>query len=578
MFVVKNAWKSVTRNKGRNILVIIIVAIIAIAATIGLSIRQAATTARNTGLENTTVTAQISLDREKLISESRNQSNSSESSDSQSSNGKPNFDSMRSALSDKQLSLTDYQKYANASSAVKSTYYMETTGLSATDDFQPVSDSTSSTNTSDSTSSNDMSSSNGSGESDTSDQSGEGRPNVGGMGGGKDFGGTSMVSGDFSLVGFSSDEAVSNTSNGSFTMVDGKVFGYDKSSDGDAIISKSLADFNALSVGDTISVADPNDTDTTYQLTIVGIYKNSTDSTQQMGGPMASNASDPANAIYTSVSTLRSLGLDADADTDSAARLNYTYVFSSKSDYEAFCEDAINAGLNDDYAVSSADVENYESSLVPLNNLSKFALTLLIVVLAVGGVVLVVITLLNVRERKYEIGVLAAIGVNKVKVAAQFTLELLIVTMIGLALGACAGAVASVPVSNQLLASQIEQQQSQQTNQREQFGRDMQGSADGSGTGAQDSGNANDSSNSTDSQNSDSASNQNSAMPGKGGNGPEGMMGRAVNYASSVNATVNLTVVGQLLLVGLGLTLIAALVAVVFVLRYEPLQILADRS
>lgn len=578
MFVVKNAWKSVMRNKGRNILVIIIVTIIATAATIGLSIRQAATTARNTGLENTTVTAQISLDREKLISESRNQSDSSESSDSQSSNGKPDFDSMRSALSDKQLSLTDYQKYANASSAVKSTYYMETTGLSATDDFQPVSDSTSSTNTSDSTSSNDMSSSNGSGESDASDQSGEGRPNVGGMDGGKDFGGTSMVSGDFSLVGFSSDEAVSNTSNGSFTMVDGKVFGYDKSSDGDAIISKSLADFNALSVGDTISVADPNDTDTTYQLTIVGIYKNSTDSTQQMGGPMASNASDPANAIYTSVSTLRSLGLDADADTDSAARLNYTYVFSSKSDYEAFCEDAINAGLNDDYAVSSADVENYESSLVPLNNLSKFALTLLIVVLAVGGVVLVVITLLNVRERKYEIGVLAAIGVNKVKVAAQFTLELLIVTMIGLALGACAGAVASVPVSNQLLASQIEQQQLQQTNQREQFGRDMQGSADGSGTGAQDSGNANDSSNSTDSQNSDSASNQNSAMPGKGGNGPEGMMDRAVNYASSVNATVNLTVVGQLLLVGLGLTLIAALVAVVFVLRYEPLQILADRS
>ena len=67
-------------------------------------------------------------------------------------------------------------------------------------------------------------------------------------------------------------------------------------------------------------------------------------------------------------------------------------------------------------------------------------------------------------------------------------------------------------------------------------------------------------------------------MPGKGGNGPEGMMDRAVNYDSSVNATVNLTVVGQLLLVGLGLTLIAALVAVVFVLRYEPLQILADRS
>lgn len=56
-----------------------------------------------------------------------------------------------------------------------------------------------------------------------------------------------------------------------------------------------------------------------------------------------------------------------------------------------------------------------ESRIQPgtLNNLSKFALTLLIVVL-------VVITLLNVRERKYEIGVLTEIGADKVKVAAQF--------------------------------------------------------------------------------------------------------------------------------------------------------------
>lgn len=36
---------------------------------------------------------------------------------------------MRSALADKQFSLADYQKYAKASSAVKSTYYMETTGV-----------------------------------------------------------------------------------------------------------------------------------------------------------------------------------------------------------------------------------------------------------------------------------------------------------------------------------------------------------------------------------------------------------------------------------------------------------------
>ncbi len=573
MFVLRNAVKSVTRNKGRNILVIVIVTIIAAAATIGLSIRQAAATARTSGLENTTITAQISLDREKLISESRQNSDSGSSdtsgSDDSSNGGQPDFDSMRSALADKQLSLSDYQKYAKASSSVKSTYYTETTGLAATDNFQPVSDSTSSTDSSSTSSSTDS--------SDSSQQNGGGSPMGGEPGGGGDMGGgqdTTMVSGDFSLVGFSSDEAVSNASNGTFTMSDGQVFGYDESSDGDVIISKSLADFNNLSVGDTISVADTNDSSTTYTLTIVGIYQNSTDSNQQMGGPMASTSSDPANAIYTSVSTLKSLGLDADSDSDSAAQLSFTYVFSSKTDYETFSEDASNAGLSDDYTVSSADVENYESSLVPLNNLSQFAMTLLIVVLAVGAVVLIVITLLNVRERKYEIGVLTAIGVNKVKVAAQFTLELLIVTMIGLALGAGVGAAASVPVSNQLLSSQIEQQQSQQTSQREQFGRDMQDP--GGSSDSNDSNNTGDSTNSTDSNDTSSNKDAGSNEPQQGG--PGGMMDRAANYVSNINATVNLKVVAQLLLVGLGLTLVAALVAVIFVLRYEPLQILADRS
>lgn len=560
MFVIKNAWKGVTRNKGRNILIIVIVAIIAAAATISLSIRQAAATARASELENTTVTAQISLDRGKLISDSREQSKSDSDSSDSASSSKPDFDAVRNVLADKQLLLADYQKYAEASSAVKSTYYTETTGLAATDDFQPVTDSTDS----------DSSGSSEANGAERQDEQSDGDPG-GQMAGGMDGkGGANMVSGDFSLVGFSSDEAVANASNGSFTMTDGKVFGYGANADGDVIISKSLADFNDLEVGDTITVADTNDSDTTYQLTIVGIYKNATDSSQQMGGPMRSTGPDPANAIYTSVSTLKSLGLDANSDSDSAAQLSYTYVCSSESDYETFVKDATKAGLSSDYTVSSADVENYESSLVPLDNLAKFALTLLIIVFAVGAVVLVVITLLNVRERKYEIGVLTAIGVNKVKVAAQFTLELLIVTMIGLAIGAGAGAAASVPVSNQLLASQIEQQQSQQNDQREQFGRDMDKPGN---AGSTSDGNGNDAANSA-----DEAQHSSAAEPQHDGNGPNSMMGRAVNYVSSVNATVNLKVVGQLLLVGLGLTLIAALVAVVFVLRYEPLQILADRS
>ncbi|WP_270548478.1 ABC transporter permease [Bifidobacterium bifidum] len=282
-----------------------------------------------------------------------------------------------------------------------------------------------------------------------------------------------MTSGDFTLTGFSSDTAIANAANGTFTMSSGEVFGYGDSDNGKVIISKALADFNDLKVGDEITVTNPSDTSTTYTFTIGGIYKNSTSSNTSAMGPMGGTSQDADNAICTSVSTLKSLGLDADTtanddDNNTTTQLGYTYVLGSADDYETFASDVRKAGLDDTYTVQSADVENYESSLVPLDSLAKFALTLLIVVLAVGAVVL---NLFNIRERKYEVGVLTAIGVKKVKVAAQFAIELLIVTMCGIALGVAGGAVASVPVSNQLRLGDPDRQPGGAVRSRRRHGR-----------------------------------------------------------------------------------------------------------
>ena len=116
MFVLNNAWKTVIRNKGRNILIVLIVAIIAAAATIGLAIRNAAENARETGLANTSVTATISVDRSKLMEQAResqssdSSSGSSDSSDSSDSDSAPDFDAMHGALDSSNLTLADYQK------------------------------------------------------------------------------------------------------------------------------------------------------------------------------------------------------------------------------------------------------------------------------------------------------------------------------------------------------------------------------------------------------------------------------------------------------------------------------------
>ena len=601
MFVLKNAWRSVVRNAGRNILIVIIVAVIAAAATIGLAIRNAAQVARDTGLSSTTVTATIAVDRDQMMSGAMQSSTS---------DGKPDKNAMREALDQNSLSLSDYKKYAKASRVPVTTYYTETTSVNGTDDFQPVETTTSNSERSDSSDSSlsDSVDSRNGGDvpSDQNGQNGQnGQSAQGGHGG---FGG--MASGDFSLVGFSSDTAVSNASNGSFTMVKGKVFGYGTDSDGQVIIPQALATFNGLKVGSAITVEDLSGSDTTYTLTVAGIYKNDSSTDTGSHGPMGGTSSDPDNTIYTSVSTLKKLGLSTESaaassdsadssDSDSATQtsasrtqLSFSYVLGSKDDYETFASDVKKAGLDSTHKVSSADVENYESSLVPLDNLAKFALTLLIIVLVVGAAVLIVINLFNIRERKYEIGVLTAIGITKAKVVAQFVIELLIVTMAGIAIGVAGGAAASVPVSNQLLAQQVSNQESQASSRQAQFGRnaDMPGAPGQSSQGGQSgqsadsglsgqsgtSGQSGQSGQSTDSQsNQPDQSNQPSAPFGKG---DARGFGKAVEYVSTINATVNFKIIGELVLIGIALTLISALVGVVAIIRYEPLQILADRS
>ena len=63
MYIIKNALLGIGRSKGRNILIGIIALVIAVSACIGLSIRQAAESAKASALEGMSVTATISYDR-----------------------------------------------------------------------------------------------------------------------------------------------------------------------------------------------------------------------------------------------------------------------------------------------------------------------------------------------------------------------------------------------------------------------------------------------------------------------------------------------------------------------------------
>ena len=69
MYIVKNALRCIGRAKGRNVLISIIALVIAVATCIGLSIRQAAESAKESTLEELSVTANISYDRSSMMND-----------------------------------------------------------------------------------------------------------------------------------------------------------------------------------------------------------------------------------------------------------------------------------------------------------------------------------------------------------------------------------------------------------------------------------------------------------------------------------------------------------------------------
>lgn len=539
VYILKNALRCIGRQKGRNILIGVIVFVIALSCCIGLSIRQAAESAKQETLASMQVTATISFDRAAMMAQM-----GAEGAQDGGGFDRGGFaDKMGSSSS---LTLDEYQTYAAADS-VADFYYSLTSYVNGSDGFEPVSTETEE-------------------DTDAAEDSSSGTAQQGfdagfqGQGGAEAGGKAARIMGsssDFTLVGYSGENAMTAFLDGTAQVTQGAVFTAGTAAN-ECIVSEELATFNGLAVGDTVAIANPNNEDETYTLTVTGFYTDSSANGESFSR-FGSTSTDPANRIYVSAATLQEL-ISASEDTTAAlleddaastasalsGTLAGTYVFASVEDYEAFEPQARELGLDETYTVTSADVSAYENSLVPLNTLSTMAGYFLIVVLVIGAIILVVLNIFNIRERKYEIGVLTAIGMKKGKVALQFLAEIFVVTLLAVAIGAGVGALSSVPVTNQLLEGQVASQVEQSEQVEQNFGR---GGMDAGGKG----------------------------MAGGGLDAGAGADAQA-SYVSEVSSAMNLTVVAQMLGIALLLTLVAGAVSMLFVMRYEPLKILANRD
>lgn len=530
MYIVKNAVRSITRSIGRWILIAVIIVVIAVSTCVSLSIRQAANTSKSELLKNLSVTATIGFDRSNFMKEMGGGSQ-------EGSFDKDSFKEKMSAVSS--LELEELQKYAGNEN-VKSFYYSLSTSVNGSDDFTAVdmtgTDSSSSENTA---------------NANESIEKSEANADMFANGGKQ--GGRFGMQGDFNVIGYSSDEAMTDFVSGNSKIVDGAVFD-EGSTDSVCIIPEELAQYNSLSVGDSITITNPNNEEETVSLKICGIYSSDNTGSEEVSGFTMSQ--DSANRILMSYDALKAI-IDSsiknagdDSSTALTSQLNGTYTFADVDAYTAFSEEVYDMGLSEEYTVTSADYNNYQQQITPIENLQKFALYFLIVVLIIGAIILCVLNIFSVRERKYEIGVMAAIGMKKSKIALQFISEMLIVTLIAVIVGTGVGAAVSMPVGDALLTAQNESASANQAQMKNNFGREMMPGSNNA-SAPDDSGQP---------QNNDENT---------------GTIGR---YVSEINASVNLTVFLQLMGIAILLSLFASGAAVISVLHYDPLKILSNRD
>ena len=566
MYIIKNAVRDIVRSPGRTIIICLIVIAISAASCIALSIQQSAQTARQTSSAALRIRGKIRADRQYVMEALQEANENAESEEDASSME----ETLRSISG---LSLEEMQTYA-AADAVQGFYYYATLSLSGDNGLTPLNQDDHS-NVENAIS--EAIPTGGSGQGP-----GPGRQRPGGPGGGgssmsiQDIMASINFGGDFVLYGYSSDEAMEDFTDGTCYVTAGSMFA-ENTSDPVCLINEDLATYNGLSVGDQISLANPGAKSERFPLTIVGLYK----STAEVSEASGRSADDPANHILTSYAVVHEIAEKSKTYRDPASveslvtledgttaerlltddgelvirgnlteeayeseqalteSVTGTYLFSTIGDFDAFEAQAKAMGLSDHYTVTSYDVAAYEASLVPLDNLSTYANSFLYIVLGIGAVILIGVNVFNIRERKYEIGALTAMGMRKGKVARQFILELTIVTFLGILIGSALGTVASAPVANRLLASQIEYEENNAEQVNANFGREVS---------------------------------ESDAKP-HGGD-----VKGDVEYVSAVTFTFDYEILYKMVIIGALLALVSSAAAIGFVLRYNPLEILAERD
>ncbi|EOA5908920.1 ABC transporter permease [Listeria monocytogenes] len=408
----KRAWLSMKARKGRSVLQLIIFTVVCVLILSGFTIQSAADKASELAREQLGGTVTLTVDREKQMQTMREEASSSDSSSTES---KPQFQSSP-------IDVSDANDLAKLNHVASYNYYSSTQALAS--GFDPIE------------SSGDTSSSND--ESSTTAE-------TQGPGGGQ--GGPQMVDADLSISGLLDSATSTDFEAGTSELTSGVAITSADKDKNVAMVEENLAEENDWKVGDSFTVTS-SDGNTKVTLKIVGIYK-----TTDSGSDMAQNFSflNPYNKVYVPYTVANTIkGSNYKNTVDSAV-----YTMDDAANISAFEKEAKKDDSIDwDTFKLDANDTLYQQMIGPINSVASFSKNVVYIVSIAGALILGLLVMMQVRDRKYEMGVLLAIGEKRGKLIAQFFVEILIVALVSFGLAAASSHYVAQLAGNQLLAQQ----------------------------------------------------------------------------------------------------------------------------
>lgn len=515
MNFIKRAVQSLWAKKGRSLLLIAVFSAILIFVLAGLTIRSAAQVATDNAKKSVGATVTLSVNREAMMK--KMQENASDSENSRLDPG---------SFQQTPINLADAEKIAKLA-GVKSYSFESSTSAEKGSGIEPISSSDSDTDSS-------------SDEASASNQTGAGGMPGGGQGGG---GMGQMSQGDFRINGVSASASYSDFSAGTSKITDGEAITAEDADSNNVLIEATLAEANDLKVGSSFKIKNADDQAVT--VTVKGIYE-TTATGDSMG--MQFNFMNPANTIYASYTFANALKGEDAADTLDSAVFN----LADPKEMDRFVQAAEKLIDTDTFSLQTND-QMYQQMLQPLNNVASFAKNIVLLVAAAGIVILTLIVMMSIRERKYEIGVLLSLGESRGKVILQFFSEIMVCMLFALGIAAVSGNLVGNAVGNQLLNQQTETTNNNQVNAQENEGPSGE---QGGTNGRPDGGN----------------------QPSGGPGGGRGMNMSAAFSQSSEIKDLKISVQPMEILslagIGLGISLFSILISSAGILRLNPKKIL----